>query len=55
MGVTGLDLSETSYRWHAEEAWLASLIIRAHTNGESILAKANEIVNPIFEGEPVLA
>ena len=40
----------------AEEAWLASLIIWAQTNAnDSILAQANEIVNPVFEAQPVLA
>ncbi len=44
------------HKWHAEEAWLASLIIRAKTNGENerLLAKASSIVEPVFAGDEAL-
>ena len=44
------------HKWHAEEAWLASLIIRAKTNGENerLLAKANSIVESVFAADEAL-
>ncbi len=54
--MTWFRLKMLLYKWHAEDAWLASLIIRAQTNAnDNILAQANEIVNPVFEAQPALA
>ena len=46
LGVIGFDLSSTSSRWHAGEAWWAPLSIQAQIHAN---------YNPVAEAEAVLA
>jgi hypothetical protein len=54
LGVTGLDLSLTVRKWHAEDAWWASLITRAqiNANNDALIAEAEAIANGA--AQPVL-